>query len=201
MLQTINCHQSIMNSAYIKATDSTAMSQSCEDSDPRTFKPTKRVRKSTLALLAANLKNYIYKDFLIVRKQKRSSTVKTYVYLVFREQTDLRWMKKIVHRILPLTETVKKCSNGGGCTCVACAVGEKKRVLKRRGFGYIRESDLHRLKRDLEAQGYVCSIEPLPIVNKPVVRRFVCEICDFACSTKLGYVSHSRKHRNDDSSS
>ncbi len=171
--------------------------------DPTTFKPTKRVRKSTLALLATNLKNYISKDFLIVRKRKQSSTVKTYVYLVFRDQTDLRWMKRIVHRILPLTETVKKCKNGG-CICVACAVvGEKKRVLKRRGFGYVRESDLQRQKQDLEARGYVCSIEPLPIVNKPVVRRFVCEICDLACGTKLGYNSHSGKHRNvdDDSSS
>jgi hypothetical protein len=195
-------------SVQVKSSDAQAKSQSSSSSsnnahqrlsDPRRFKPTKRVRKSTLELLARNLKDYIGKEILVVRKQKQEKTVKTYVYLVFKDETELDWIRNIVHQILPLTETAAKECNNDECTCKACDVVTGRRRIKRRGFGYLHESDLIQHKGLLEEQGYVCSVSTLPVVSKPISRRFICDVCDYPCQTRLGYVSHnSSKHdRND----
>lgn len=128
--------------------------------DPKKFKATRTVRNSNLALLAENLEDFVTPNYLLVRRRVHNKTVKTYVYLVFRNFAKLDWMRTLVHRIVPLIETDVQCIDYH-CPCRACA-SKLVRGIKRRGFGYIKEEDIETTVDHLIQQGYDCSLRGLP---------------------------------------
>lgn len=128
--------------------------------DPKRFKATRQVRQSTLALLAENLEDYITANYLLVRRRVNEKTVKTYVFLVLRNFANPDWIRRLVHRIVPLIETDVNCTESD-CTCKACA-SSLVRGIRRRGFGYIKEVDLEKTVEQLMQQGFTCSLRGLP---------------------------------------
>jgi len=171
--------------------------------DVKKFKPTKRQPSSVLKYIFRNLYDVIH-EYILVRKLVAGKTVKTYIYLVFKDSVDLKHMKYLVHNSVPYIEIDRKCTNPH-CTCKTCpSTIEKGR--KRRGFGYISVSDLSKTVSRLQNSGFTCMIKKPSIfktIKRRIVRnptkRFKCEECGFECSSYYGYTSHNRKHQNADS--
>lgn len=142
--------------------------------DIKKFKPTRTVAKPLLKLLSSNLRKFISDKYLLVTRQVFSQVreapiiVKTYVFLVFKNQTDLRWMRKAVHKILPLIEIDDDCESSD-CVCKAtnrCLKRSLKRKLKRQGFGYLHEKDIASVESQARELDYDFRIKRLPTVRR-----------------------------------
>ena len=136
--------------------------EACRESlsNPSKFKPTKRISKSYLRLLAGNLSSFVTDRYILVKRYSGQKFVKSYVYLIFQSHTDLFWVRKLVHKILPRIETEIQCLDSE-CSCKGHPLDTVKRI-KRRGFGYIKEHSLADTISSLNSKGFVCSVKPLP---------------------------------------
>ena len=146
--------------------------EACRESlsNPSKFKPTKRISKSYLRLLTGNLSAFVADKYILAKRYSGQKFVKSYVYLIFQSHTDLFWVRKLVHKILPLIETEIQCLDSE-CSCKGHPPDTVKRI-KRRGFGYIKEHNLADTISSLNSKGFVCSVKPLPAFKRksPTVR-------------------------------
>lgn len=169
--------------------------------DPRKFKATKRLPVACLKIVSKNLSNVIGDCYLLVRKRINNKTVKTYIFLVFKDFTNLEHVCNIVHKSVPYIEIDNRCKNPC-CTCSTCSLKIEK-GRKRRGFGYISESDIQGTINHLQSIGFSSEIKKLPATKcttktiRNPGQHFECVTCNFICKTKLGYFSHTSKHKHE----
>lgn len=169
--------------------------------NPKKFKPTKRQAAKVLKTISEKLPGVIEDRYILVRKRVNNKTLKTYIYLVFKENTNLESICNCVHKLVPCVEIDWKCRNPS-CTCHSCA-SEIEKGRKRRGFGYICSSDVTDIIQQLQNLGFLCEIKKLPTfecktkaIRNPL-EQFKCQTCSFIGKTKLGYISHTQTHKHE----
>jgi hypothetical protein len=171
------------------------------------FRDTRRVSKPTIELIYSNLRNYLTDKYIyVIRKTKGQiqRTLKTYTFLVFKENTDLLWARKLVHQIVPLVEIDTNCFRID-CTCKGSInhsnTKATKRRPKRRGFGYITETNLNKTILKLEQHHITCVIKTLakpkprlqPQQNLKL-KLIKCSLCKFFSKSDVGFLSHMKRH-------
>ena len=164
--------------------------------DPKKFKPTKRQASFVLKTIFNNLSDVIIQNYLLVRKQVHGKTVKTYYFLIFKNHTNLIHACSLVHQIVPQIEINNFCSVPS-CTCQTCS-SKIEQGKKRRGFGYIHQSEISETINRLQRAGFIAEVKQLPQNKNKHVRHLAnqikCDECSFICRTKLGFSSHIKKH-------
>ena len=178
-------------------------------SDLTKLKFTRRVSKSTIELIYSNLRNYISDKYIYVRRNTIQKgipkTLKTYTFLVFKDNTDLHWARKLIHQIVPRIEIDINCSRVD-CTCKGSIDNSKpkpptNRYLKRKGFGYITEKNIDSTILKLNLQDTTSVIKTLPKrkprrqPNQTLKLKLVkCSLCKFYSKSNVGFISHMKRH-------
>ena len=126
-------------------------------------------------------------------------------YLIFKDGTDLERMRKMVHQMFPSMEVIDDCPNQD-CICqMQVKKPKSKRIIKRRGFGYITESQVKECVKAIQLSDITCRFEKYrkrqkvsKLTSPDTVK---CDHCEFVAKSSFGYRSHVRAHHNADKGS
>lgn len=169
---------------------------------PKYFKSTKCFSKFYYSYIFEILQDYLSNAYLFTQTNKgqKKQHVHVHRYLIFKDGTDLSYMRNLVHQILPHIEVIDDCSNEK-CTCKAIVKNiPNPRIIKRRGFGYITEPEVLECVSKLKQLNLVCRFEKFKVKKprKQTLKNDInCEKCDFIAKSEFGYQSHFRARHND----
>ena len=169
------------------------------------FKSPKIFAKAYYGLIYKTFRDTISQGFMCTysKKVKDGKFINSRIhhrYLIFKDGTDLDRIRKMVHQIFPTNEVIEDCPNQD-CTCkLQMKVAKTKRIRKRRGFGYITESQIKECVEAVQLSGRTCRFEKYYLRkgkgNSHVSSPVKCDRCDFVAKSSLGIRSHIKARHN-----